>query len=218
MNKSLKKITEYFFDILFPRNEIQKKLDTMTAEDFLNNIPRTRHDDKNIITIFDYRNKFMKEAIWSLKFRRNTRLAKIFAQIIYDEILEDLSELAVFQNFKNPVIIPIPISSKRKRERGFNQCELIANELLNIGGDIFTQERKVLIKTKDTPPQSRTKTKKDRLENLKDCFSLKNKEKIKGKNIILLDDVTTTGTTLKEARRILHRHGAKKIICVTVAH
>ncbi|OGD68809.1 hypothetical protein A3I18_01535 [Candidatus Campbellbacteria bacterium RIFCSPLOWO2_02_FULL_35_11] len=218
MKNHSKKIFVFLLDILFPRNAIQKELDNISTEEFLKRANKTSHADKNIITIFDYKNKLIREAIWSLKFRRNTRLAKIFAQIIYDEIMEDLSDMETFENFKNPILVPMPISAKRRRERGFNQCELIANELTNLNSEMFVLNKKSLIKIKDTPPQSRMKNKKDRLENLKDCFAVRNKELIKGKNIILLDDVTTTGTTLKEARKVLRRHGAKKIICVTVAH
>lgn len=217
MNK-IKRIFNTFLDFLFPRKEIEKELDDITAEELFTEVSKTTHDDKNIITIFDYGDDLVRQAIWSLKFRRNTRLAKIFAQILHDEILETLSELETFSNFKNLTLIPMPISKRRRQERGFNQCELIANELVNLSGNIFTLDKKSLIKTKDTIPQSRTKNKKERLENLKNCFSIKNKENIKGKNIILLDDITTTGTTLKEARKILKRYGAKKIVCITIAH
>lgn len=219
MNPFLKiKNFNILLDFLFPRLKKEKELDEITAEELFKKAPKTTHDDKDIITIFDYKNDLVRQTIWALKFRKNTRLAKIFAQILYDETLEIFSDLETFSNFKNPVIIPMPISKKRRRERGFNQCELIANELINLSGDIFTLNKSSLIKKIDTIPQSRTKNKKQRQENTKNCFAIKNGEKIKNKNIILLDDVTTTGATLKEAKKILRKYGVKKIICVTIAH
>ena len=217
--KILKNIMNIILDIIFPPSKIQKKLKNITAEDFIFEVNRTTYEDKNVITIFDYNNKLIKQAIWSLKFRNNKRLSKIFAQIIYDEILEKLSDLKIFSNFKDPVLIPIPLFKKRLRERGYNQCELIAEEMSVLDKNSnFILEKNVLIKIKDTTQQSRAKNKKERLENLKGCFKIKKFEKIKSRNIILLDDVITTGATIKEARNELKKNGARKIITITIAH
>ena len=214
-----KKLIDNILDIAFPRTNLEKKLSEITAEELHSKALKTRYKNKKIITIFSYEDRLVKKAIHSLKFRKNKRFAKIFAQILYDEILEDMSELETLSNFKKPILIPIPLSKQRLRERGFNQCELIAKELSILDNDSsFIFEKNILIKIKDTPHQSRTKNKKERLENLKNCFKVKQPEKVKGKNIILLDDVVTTGTTLKEASKTLRRYGAKKIICLTVAH
>ncbi len=217
--KKIKKLLEIILDIVFPQEKIYKEISEITAEEMLFKASRTSHEDKNTIVVFDYGSRLIKQSIWSLKFRNNKRLAKIFAQILYDEILEKLSELKTFSGFSNPILIPIPLSRQRLRERGFNQSELIAKEMNLIDNNSsFVFEKNILIKIKDTPPQSRTKNKKARLENLKNCFSVKNPENIKGRNIILLDDVTTTGTTMKEAKRTLRKCGVKKIVCLVVAH
>ncbi|MCG2694611.1 ComF family protein [Candidatus Parcubacteria bacterium] len=217
--KKTKKILGLILDIVFPQEKIQKKINEITAEELFSKVNRTTHDDKNTIVVFDYSNELIKQSIWSLKFRNNRKISKIFAQILYDEILEKLSELKTFSNFSNPILIPIPLSKQRLIKRGFNQSELIAKEMNLIDkNSSFTFEKNILIKIKDTPPQSRTKSKQERLKNLKNCFSVKNPEKIKGRNIILLDDVTTTGTTMKEAKRTLRKYGAKKIICMAIAH
>ena len=79
-------------------------------------------------------------------------------------------------------------------------------------------EKNVLIKIKETEHQANIKERRDRLKNLSDSFSVKNSKMIEGKNIILIDDVTTTGATLSEARKILKQSGAKKVIAFTVAH
>lgn len=215
----IKQIKNFILDILFPRSKMDKKIDLITAKDLFDRCLKTTHEKKNVVTIFSYDNNLIRQTIWSLKFRRNKKLAKVFAQILYDEILEKLSEEMLFFNFKKPILVPIPISKKRLRERGFNQVELIAKEmsLLDMNNS-FIFKKDILLKHQDTPHQSRAKNKKERLENIKNSFSIKNKKEIKDKNIILLDDITTTGATLNEAKKILRRNGAKKIICLTIAH
>ncbi len=213
------KIINIILNITFPQSKTERRLETITAEEFFNSAVKTKHTNKNIITIFSYNDPLVKKAIWSLKFRKKKRLAKIFAQILYDRLLEELVDLERLKNFKNPLLIAIPISKKRFRERGFNQCDLIARELCRLNDNqSFRWEKGNLVKIKDTPHQSRAKSKKERRENLKNCFAIKNPQKILGRNIILLDDITTTGTTLNEAQKILKENRAKKIIYLTIAH
>ena len=214
----IKTLFNKILDILFPRNKAEKQLDIISAEELYSKAPKTTHPDKNIMIVFDYNDKLIRQAIWSLKFRKNKRLAKIFGQILYDEILENLFEMKTFSNFKEPILIPIPLSKQRFRERGFNQSELIAKEIYDLNREVFNFENKALIKIKNTSPQSRSKNKKERLENLKGCFTVSNAHKIRNRNIILIDDVTTTGATLAEAKRVLKKYGAKKIISLVVAH
>ena len=133
--------------------------------------------------------------------------------------MEELSELSVMENFREPLLIPIPLSPKRYRERGYNQAELICRELIKIDRNKnFKLEKNILIKPKETEHQARIKNRRERLENIVGSFSVKNVESIKNRNIILIDDITTTGATLAEARKILKKSGARKIIAFTVAH
>jgi len=181
-----------------------------------------RESAKWIFPIYDYRHPNIKKSIWLLKYKGRKRLSFIFAEILYDKIVEELSELSLMENFRNPILIPIPLSSKRYRERGFNQAELICKELIkinNIRKSINLKlENNILIKPKDTLHQATIQDRNTRLKNLSGSFTIKNENLIEGKNIILIDDITTTGATLDEARKILKKYGAKKIIAFTVAH
>ena len=104
------------------------------------------------------------------------------------------------------------------RERGYNQSELILKEILKIDkGNNFDVSFDALSKNKETPHQSKLKNKKDRLNNLKNCF-FANEHLVKNRNIILIDDVITTGTTMNEATRTLKNAGAKKVIGFSLAH
>jgi ComF family protein len=126
--------------------------------------------------------------------------------------------MALLENFTNPLLIPIPISKKRYRERGYNQSLLVCKELIRIDKENFDLESSVLIKNKETEHQARIKNRNERLKNIIGSFETKNENKIKNRNIILIDDITTTGATLNEAKKILKESGAKKIIAFTVAH
>lgn len=205
--------------------------------------PAERETAKWIFPLYDYRHPPIKKALWIFKYKGKKRLANIFAQIIYEKILEELSDLAVMQNFNDALLIPIPLSSKRYRERGYNQAELICRELIRLSktnrltppidklraplsinewrgvrGEVLTLEKNVLIKPKDTEHQARIKDRAVRLKNLAGSFAIKSAAFVKGRNIILIDDITTTGATLTEAKKILKQAGARKVIAFTIAH
>lgn len=117
--------------------------------------------------------------------------------------------------FQNLTVVPMPLSQKRLRERGFNQSELIAKVFSEQVGLVL--ETACLVRTKNTKPQSETHGLSERLENVRECFAVKNPELLYGKNILLIDDVTTSGATLLEAARVLKNAGVKKIIALAAA-
>lgn len=173
-----------------------------------------------IFPLFDYRHPPVKKSVHSLKYKGRRGLARIFAEAMYGRILEEVSDLSIMENFKNPLLTPIPLSPKRERERGFNQAEIICQELVRLDGENknFELIKNVLIKPEDTVHQAHIENRSARLKNLIGSFSVINANKILGRNIILLDDVTTTGATLSEARKTLRQAGARKIIAFTLAH
>lgn len=172
-----------------------------------------------IFPLYDYRNKNIKNGIWLLKYKNKKRLANSFGELLYEKIIEELGDLTLLENFKNPLLIPIPLSQKRKKERGYNQAELICKKLISLDLEKNLKlETNVLIKTKDTAHQAQIENRTKRLKNIIGSFCVTNKERIQRKNIILIDDVITTGATLTEAKKVLLKAGAKKIFAFTVAH
>src|SRR3989344_5149607 len=151
------------------------------------------------------------------------KFLNIFAEILYGKILEELSDLSIMENFRNAILIPIPLSSKRYRERGYNQAELLCENLVKLDENVnFKLEKNILIKQIDTKHQAHILNRSERLKNIVGSFTIlytgKNIGLIKNKNIILIDDITTTGATLTEARKVFKQAGARKIIAFTVAH
>ncbi len=188
--------------------------------------PAQRESANWIFPLYDYRHPAIKKSLWLLKYNGKRRLANVFAEIIYGKIMEELAELSVMENFSAPILIPIPLSKKRYRERGFNQAELVCRELIKIDNlrhsvDVeksFLLESNILIKPNDTKHQARLRDRTERLKNISGSFTVNEGVSIKGKNIILIDDILTTGATLSEARKVLRSAGARKIIAFTIAH
>lgn len=217
----MKYFLDTILDVIFPSICIscKKRGPVLCLACILASPQAERESARWIFPLFDYRHPPMKKAIWFLKYRKKRNLAKVFAEVMYPRILEELSDLIKLNNFQEPILIPIPLSRKRERERGFNQSLLLSQNLIRLDKNLnFKLEKNILIKTKDTKHQAQIKNKNERLKNLFNSFKIKNEKVIIGKNIILIDDVTTTGATLNEAKKVLKEAGAKKIIAFTIAH
>lgn len=151
--------------------------------------------EKNI-SIFIY-NDFMAELIARYKYRGDYELAKIFA--------EDIKQAV--KQLKYDLIVPIPLSDERLYERGFNQAESLAIE----AGLSITN----LLSRHHSEKQSK-KSREERI-HLKQVFKLRQEPKIERKSILLIDDIYTTGSTIRHAALRLKQAGAKSIISLTIA-
>ncbi|OHA26002.1 MAG: hypothetical protein A3D52_01285 [Candidatus Taylorbacteria bacterium RIFCSPHIGHO2_02_FULL_44_36] len=215
----LRKWLNWLLDFFLPKAPAVAELEKMGAAGFAGRAKHSRelNGREELIAFFDYCDPLVRTAIWELKYRGNALIAALLAECLFDELTAELSEREIFENFSQPLIVPIPLSKKRHRERGFNQCEILLDELakLDING-IFEIRKKLLIKVKDTPSQTKSDSRASRLKNLRGAFAVS--ESPLGRNIIVVDDVATTGATLSEARKTLRRAGAKKILGIALAH
>lgn len=151
-----------------------------------------------------YYKGILKELILKLKYKQDFNAGIILADLI-EEKLNNLDG-EYYLTF-------IPVSKKTLKERGFNQCEYLANELsFRVGYPVIN----ALEKVRETQVQ-KTLTKEERKTNLIGAFKLKDSVDIKGKRIILIDDVITTGATLGEGKKILKENGALEIKILTLA-
>ncbi len=167
-------------------------------------------------------------------FKYDQLLQKIIKQIKYSYYYKSLDNLISFylqnlvipSNFQDflksqPIIVPVPLHSQRFKERGFNQSYLIAQFLAkNWQLPISNQ---ILIRTKNTQYQSKL-NKVNRQKNIKNAFAPSQKAQklgpypLKNKNILLVDDIFTTGTTAQACAQVLKKLGANKIWMITLAH
>ncbi|MEK7660126.1 MAG: ComF family protein [Patescibacteria group bacterium] len=117
----------------------------------------------------------------------------------------------------NSLFVPIPLHRKKLRERGFNQSHLIAR---SIAAELHIpiEETDSLYRTRYTPPQARTTSRKERRAHLASAFALQNTTVLTGKHLILVDDVITSGATAREAARTLVRAAPASIRVLAFAY
>lgn len=157
------------------------------------------------ISAFEY-DDYSKPLIVMFKHYDVTILAKYLSKIMY---AASQNEIECFD-----VVVPVPITLSKRLKRKYNQSELLARYFSKLSRIEYAPE--VLIKTKDTVDQEKLSA-KNRKKNLSEVFSISSNKKINGKNVILIDDVFTTGATANECAKVLKKNGAKNIIVITAA-
>jgi ComF family protein len=114
-----------------------------------------------------------------------------------------------------PLLVPVPLHSSKRRERGFNQSELIARAAVK-HLPARLEIARVLKRQRPTHSQVGL-TREERIANMRDAFRVIDKPRVKGRTVIVVDDVMTTGTTVSECARVLKKAGAERVWAVTVA-
>ena len=156
----------------------------------------------------------LREMIHLLKYERVRPAAAVLGRMLA-EVVADVAEAF---GPEAPVIMAVPLHASKMRQRGFNQSELIARAMLKLkpaaldvklNTTALVRSRATESQTGLTPPQRR--------ENVRGAFKVVRSDQITGRDILLVDDVFTTGTTASECARVLRRAGAARVFVVTVA-
>ena len=163
------------------------------------------------IYLFKYK-EILRKILLSYKFKEKIYLYEFFVKII-------LKNKKLYQFLeKYDIIIPVPIHSKKKKYRGYNQCELIAEKIAKNVEKLQYRDN-VLIKIKNNLRQSSLKS-EERKNNVKNVYTIKdlakNKLEVQNKNILLFDDIYTTGNTVSECIRTLKKLNPKSIGVLTI--
>lgn len=160
-----------------------------------------------------YQNPLLQKLIKQLKYEPHLKeLAKTLASLIITHF--QILEKSPTEIGKGKILVPLPLAKRKLRKRGFNQAEEIARELAKIWKIPLISD--CLVKIKETLAQVDL-SENQREENIKGAFLVKNKNKIRGKKILLVDDVYTSGATMEEAAKVLIEAGAKEVWGVVVA-
>lgn len=177
-------------------------------QDFCPNCERKRPKFDMAISIFVY-NKYSKKMILHFKNYDCTYMANQFAKWLYRIAEKELTN--------TDIIIPVPITTLRRITRKYNQSELLAMSISELSH--IKYEPRILIKSKSTKSQEGL-TRLSRQKNLIGSFSVNSKfaDLLKDKNVALVDDVITTGSTANECAKVLKKYGAKNVIVLTIAH
>lgn len=209
----------FITDFLFPKTKKVIALEALSTAKLLDTLPRANLVEKSVVAIFDYSHPVVKELIWEVKYAGNRVLADKFGEILYDVIVDELEEENVFAKWPTVILLPMPISDKRRYERGWNQSELLSDAVKKRdSGKRFKYLPRQLAKIMHTESQTKTSGKRERLHNLTGSMRVLNPDIVKDRFVVVVDDVTTTGSTFTEAKHALKEAGVKKILCVAVAH
>ena len=160
---------------------------------------------KRGISCFDYDGE-IKRLMHTLKYGGGKYLAKPLASFMINKFNE--------AKFDVDFIVPVPVGPKRGKERGYNQAALLAREVSAGTGIEYAD---ILERIKDTPTQAKL-TQVERRHNLDGAFVVTDKDKVKGKSILIIDDIMTTGSTCDEIAKILLKAKAKAVFVLTLAH
>lgn len=211
---------QFLIDYLFPKNDNIVEIERLTAYEIAERAKPAPHIPQDFIrSIFSYKDKLIKDCLWEIKYKNNQKIAETFAPLILDKIIETLSEYAMFNEREKPIITTIPPSKNRKTQKGFDQEKIILDALSKLDTNkSFEIKYDILERIKDTKQQSLLHNKLERLENMHNVFRVKSPDLIKEKVVIIVDDITTTGATLVDARRALEESGSRMVYGVTIAH
>jgi competence protein ComFC len=151
----------------------------------------------------------LKDVILLFKYRKYSPLSRPLAEYAA-ACLDGDNELWNGAEF----LVPVPLHPARRRERGFNQSRLLARDLARLRG--MRVLGACLVKTKNVRPQAGLHA-ADRETNVKGTYAVRRPWKVEGKTIILVDDVSTTGATMRECARVLVKAGAREVRAITIA-
>ena len=187
-------------------NKCKKQLENQSEFKIEKNFNTNNYFQEHLY-LFKYQG-MIRKVILNYKFNDKSYLYKTIVNFL-------LKNEKFFQILKSyDTIIPVPISLKRYKERGYNQSYLIAKEIakkLKIECN-----KKSLFKTKNIIEQSKL-NKEERQKNIQGVYELRNEKTLQNKKILLIDDVYTTGSTVRECSRILTKAKPKKIGVLTIA-
>ena len=154
-----------------------------------------------------YEYESMKQSIYRFKYRKRQEYAVFYGQEVKNRLGSRIEAM------KAQAFVPIPLHKSKRRSRGYNQSELLANELGKQFG--IPVKNKLLVRVKKTVPQKELNP-SERQNNLKKAFKIEEND-VKLKTIILVDDIYTTGSTIDAASEVLLAGGIEKIYYISLA-
>jgi len=209
----------FFLDIVLPRSHFDKHLDSLTAGSLEKHAHHVLYHEKvECHAPLVFTQPAIRKTIHAAKYRGHKRAAQILGEALAPFLADVLAEQELFGLYEAPIVVPIPLHAVKTRARGFNQSERIAEALARaVSSPPLMCRTDILLRAKNTRPQARL-SRKERLGNMRGAFSVVDTRSIQNADIILVDDVVTTGATMQSAKQALLDAGARSVLCVAVAH
>lgn len=222
-------------DSLFPLSPEEEVILAMSPGQALTELPPAPVYDASVVqlpvgtsSIWAYKDPRVSRLVWCVKYKKSAHAVKLGGYALFLALNDGPAPS------KNIVIVPIPVTAKRRRERGYNQCELLADEVMRLeaarlkSGELTGQKRfivsKDLLTRERNSTAQKTKDRKGRLVGSQGIFSVRevclarNDSLNKDISIIVIDDVITTGSTMKEAIDTLRAANFSDIRGLSLAH
>ena len=209
----LSSITTHILDLLFPREGLERDISTLTLSQLAQKL--TIVEQGGVLSLFTYRDPLIRHMIWMLKYKGDRRVARLFGEVLGSYLMEEAADHAAFHPEERLYIVPLPLSRRRERERGFNQMVRVAEEMKRSGDFEIAP---LLVRTRDTASQTSFKNRTERERNVVGAFAVTQGALQENATVILIDDVVTTGSTLREAHKALEDGGFTDVLCIALAH
>lgn len=218
------KIIRALLDLLFPESDVARELARLSTSELIHRCSQNRSvyvtPAVTAYTLFSYKDPLVKEMVWQIKFRKQRRYAATCGQLLYQRIMNSdvLHNGNTTQRSRSILLVPVPIHTIRRKERGFNQSEWLCEEIKKYDTqNIFQYERSIVERTTHTEKQS-WNNRRTRFSNTQGIFTVVIPEKITGAHVIIIDDVVTTGATIGALTIEIQTHHPARISAFTIAH
>ena len=210
-------LKDLLLDILFPKfcigcgregKYICDRCNIFTSEAEPIYFQQEKYGLDSLISVWEYEG-LMKKAIHQIKYQGVADIIKeLMSSVILSPQAKNLGELPRDPSLRSRMTVTyVPMYKKREKKRGFNQARIIAQELAKKTG---LEVVSLLKKIKDTKPQMEL-NQEERLKNIKGCFELIELTETRVSEVLLVDDVYTTGATMRECAKVLKKAGIEKV-------
>ncbi|MBY0110761.1 hypothetical protein K2Y00_02035 [Patescibacteria group bacterium] len=203
----------WLLDVLFPPRDTDLLVRTITDDTLASRMAPMSLDDGTVTALFPYRDTLVHALIIETKYFGSTDAASLLGTHLAEYLLEYLADINTLEK-RRIVLIPLPLSQKRRRSRGYNQIENILKVTASLLGREAVVDSSVLTRRIDTTPQTHLR-KTERKENVAGAFAAQTPDP--QYLYIVVDDVYTTGATLTEALTTLKNAGALHVRGLTLA-
>ena len=213
----IRRAVDRFLDLVWPRKcvvcqRILEREPGMLCPDCRRQMPKPSGGPKRgehyrrCVSVFSYEGAW-RASVLRYKFNGRRMYARVFGPMLAEVIRGELDG-------QYDLLTYVPLSRRRRRQRGYDQAELLAETAAR---ELGVPVSCLLTRVKNKAPQSGIRGAAERRANILNCYQAADPASVSGRRILLIDDILTTGSTLSEASRILLQAGAASVVCATLA-